>query len=92
MTVKNDISKSLYIALIHRGMTQTDLAAKMGRSKQLINKWFNTGNLNYKNLVEIASALDYSVSDLVSLGEGADDKAVGRAAISKMKKQFVKGE
>lgn len=80
-----DISKSLYIALISRRKTQTWLAAQLGVSKQMVNKWCKSGRIRTDYLQNVAALLDYKVSELIALGEDSDPKAVGRAAIAECK-------
>lgn len=54
----NDISKTLKQMRIARGLSQKDMAERLGISYQSYNRWENdTGNLTMNRVGEIASVL-----------------------------------
>ena len=65
-----DIGRSLKIALVLRNKTQTELAGEIGCAQSHISYWAGRGTkLNLSTVERIASALDYSVSEFIALGE-----------------------
>lgn len=60
-----DLRENIKFILQKRGMTQVELAAKMGVSKQQLQYYIN-GNTTLKSLQKIAVALDTTMETLVS--------------------------
>ena len=69
MTLQQGFTSSMRIALAMRGMTQQDLANKIGKSPQFIHLMMKRNDAKYSSLVTIAEALDMRVSDFIKLGE-----------------------
>lgn len=54
-----DIAKRISLLLKQKGMTQSDLASKMGKSEGLVSRWLSgTHNFTIQTLAEIATALN----------------------------------
>lgn len=64
-----NVGKSLKIALVKKGMSQTELAKKMGVHDQWVSKLANSESAAQTTLVGLAEALDMKVSEFVALGE-----------------------
>lgn len=64
-----NVGKSLKIALVKKGMSQTELAKKMGVHDQWVSKLANSESAAQTTLVGLAAALDMKVSEFVALGE-----------------------
>ena len=64
-----NVGKSLKIALVKKGMSQTELAKKMGVHDQWVSKLANSESAAQTTLVGLATALDMKVSEFVALGE-----------------------
>lgn len=64
-----NVGKSLKIALIKKGMSQTELAKKMGVHDQWVSKLANSESAAQTTLVGLAEALEMKVSEFVALGE-----------------------
>ena len=60
-----DIKENVRYVLEKRGMTQTDLAKKLGVSKTAVG-YYLRGNITIGNLQKIADALDTTIETLVS--------------------------
>lgn len=55
---KLDRGAQLAIALKVKKVSQSELAEKMGISRQLVNKWVKTGGFSFEKLSEILSVLE----------------------------------
>lgn len=65
-----DISKSIRLALAHRNMKATELAAKMGVSNAYISQLANGDKMpSVQKLSSMAMLTGFSVSEFVALGE-----------------------
>lgn len=64
-----NVGKSLKIALVKQGISQTDLAKKMGVHIQWVNKLANNESASQATIVGLAEALDMKVSEFIALGE-----------------------
>lgn len=64
-----NVGKSLKIALVKQGMSQTELAKKMGVHDQWISKIANSESASQATVVGIAAALGMKASEFVALGE-----------------------
>ena len=60
-----DIKGNVKYILQQRGMTQTDLANRLGVSKQQVQSYLN-GNTTVESLLKMAIALDTTVENIVS--------------------------
>ena len=67
---KVDFGKSIKIALVMKGMTQKELADRMGRHSVYISRVCNNPMASASTIDDVAKALDMKVSELVALGEG----------------------
>lgn len=63
------ISEKIKIVLGRRNMTVTELATKLGTSRQNITNKFARNNFSEKELQEIANALDCSFDALFTLND-----------------------
>lgn len=52
-----DIERKIKMALAYTGMTQADLAAKIGQSPQNFNKKLKRGSFSHEEMKQIAEAL-----------------------------------
>lgn len=64
-----DYAKAIKVALTMKGLTQADLAARLGIKQPTLNAYINKGAASTGRLTEIANALEMKVSELVALGE-----------------------
>lgn len=64
-----NIGNSLKVALIKKGISQTQLAKQMGVHTQWINKLANSETASQGTIVSLAVALDMKTSEFISLGE-----------------------
>lgn len=64
-----NIGNSLKVALIKKGISQTQLAKQMGVHTQWINKLANSETASQGTIVSLAVALDMKTSEFVALGE-----------------------
>lgn len=64
-----NIGNSLKVALIKKGISQTQLAKQMGVHTQWINKLANSETASQGTIVSLATALDMKTSEFVALGE-----------------------
>lgn len=69
MVLQQGFTASMRIALAMRGMTQQDLANKIGKSPQFIHLMMKRNDAKYSSMVTIASALGMPVSEFIKLGE-----------------------
>lgn len=60
-----DINGNIKYVLKKRGLTQTELADKMGVSKRTV-QYYTNGNITIETLIKMAIALDTTVETLVS--------------------------
>ena len=60
------IGDSIRTARLAAGLTQKELAARMGVNYQMLQKWeYGTFRPNAENLVKLAGALGMSVEELI---------------------------
>lgn len=64
-----NIGNSLKVALVKRGMSQTDLAKKMGVHTQWVNKLANSKSASQGSIIALSVALGMKASEFVALGE-----------------------
>jgi len=65
-----DLGKSIKIALINRGMTQSELAERLGVSDGYISNLATGSRFPGRNQIEkLANELGYKVSEFIALGE-----------------------
>lgn len=64
-----NLSKSLEMALVVRGMKKKELAESLGVKPQQVSKWCGTGNISKTNIEQICNLLEMPVSEFVALGE-----------------------
>ncbi len=65
-----NLAKSIKLALIEKGMTQAQLAAKVeSKPAYISNLATGRANLQGEMLKKVAAAFDMKVSDFVKLGE-----------------------
>lgn len=64
-----NIGNSLKVALIKKGISQTQLAKQMGVHTQWINKLANSETASQSTIVSLAVALGMKTSEFVALGE-----------------------
>ncbi len=55
-----DIEKKIKMALVYTGMTQAELASKIGQTPQNFNKKLKRGSLSFEEMESIAKALGCS--------------------------------
>lgn len=67
-----DVAKSIQICLIRRGWSKTELAERMGVSKQIVSHWCSKPDCDGKRLAKLAQVFDMSVSDFIAEGEDND--------------------
>lgn len=67
MEVSTNLSKNLRRIIKEKGMTQLDLAAKMGAKPTTVNSWFRGANApRFDTLENLADVLDVSINDLTA--------------------------
>lgn len=64
-----NLGKSIKVALAKAGMSQRQLADKMGLSTRFITKLANSKTANLSTVEKIGAALGMKVSELIALGE-----------------------
>jgi transcriptional regulator with XRE-family HTH domain len=65
-----NIGRSLKIALAVRGMTQQELADKLGCAQSNISYWVGRqSQVTMSTVDKLATSLDYKVSEFIELGE-----------------------
>lgn len=65
-----NLAASIRVALAYRGKSQSWLANEMGVSKTYINRLAKgTSRPGMMQVEKIATALDYSISEFIALGE-----------------------
>ncbi len=53
-----NIEKKIKMALVYAGITQAELASRIGQTPQNLNKKIKRGSLSFEELEQIAAALD----------------------------------
>lgn len=64
-----NLGKSIKVALAKAGMSQRQLADKMGLSTRFITKLANSKTANLSTVEKIGAALGMRASELIALGE-----------------------
>mgnify|MGYP003625949603 CR=1 FL=1 len=74
----SDLPKSLIMSRISMGLTQKDLADRLGMKEQQIQRYENTeyGSASFKTLVSIVEALDLKVTEDVFLPKESREKNI----------------
>ena len=65
-----DISKSIQIALINKGLKKKDLAKGLGVSTTTITSLCNSKHCSSRMLEQLSKFFDMPASEFVALGEG----------------------
>lgn len=64
-----NVGKSIKVALATRGMTQAELAKRLGLTHTWVSALANKENASTATIQAIAKELDFKVSDFIALGE-----------------------
>ena len=74
----SDLPKSLIMSRISMGLTQKDLADRLGMKEQQIQRYENTeyGSASFKTLVSIVEALDLKITEDVFLPKESREKNI----------------
>jgi transcriptional regulator with XRE-family HTH domain len=74
----SDLPKSLIMSRISMGLTQKDLAERLGMKEQQIQRYENTeyGSASFKTLVSIVEALDLKITEDVFLPKESREKNI----------------
>jgi transcriptional regulator with XRE-family HTH domain len=64
-----NVGKSIKVALAKRGVTQVDMAKKMGCGRVWLSRLANSRSASMNTVEELAAAFDMKVSEFVALGE-----------------------
>lgn len=64
-----NIGNSIKVALVKKGMKQTELAVKMGCKPLWISRLANSASASGPTIEQLATAFDMKVSEFVALGE-----------------------
>jgi transcriptional regulator with XRE-family HTH domain len=64
-----NVGKSLKVALAVKGMRQTELANKLGLTRQWISRLANSNSASMETVCMLAGAIGMQVSEFIALGE-----------------------
>lgn len=64
-----NLGMAIKIALVKKGMKQSELAEKLGVTQVYVSRICNSKNVGMNVASNVATALDMKVSELVALGE-----------------------
>lgn len=89
----SDLPKALIMSRISMGLTQKDLAERLGKKEQQIQRYENTqyGSASFSTLVSIVEALDLKITEDVFLPKESRDKNIllGKLHDAGLNKRFV---
>lgn len=66
---KVNVSRAIRVALAMKGMTQKQLAERLGMYESAMSQLINRASVTTDKLSQVAEALDMKISELVALGE-----------------------
>ena len=64
-----NLSKSIELALINKGIKKSELAVLMNVRRTHVSTWIRSGTMTMSNLVKMCGVFGMPVSEFIALGE-----------------------